>query len=83
VNDCYCDVLSAEAKAELGVAEGFCGRCEVCGAPGHTRHAPGAQPYTGSWCDAHWPGLSARGEALVAWAVRLAVAGAVVWWIVG
>lgn len=28
----------------------FCGTCERCGAPGHTRHAP-SQPYTGAWCD--------------------------------
>lgn len=29
----------------------FCGTCERCGAPGHTRHFPGPVPYTGSWCD--------------------------------
>jgi hypothetical protein len=32
---------------------GFCGWCEVCGRPGHGRHAP-AEPRTGAWCDQHW-----------------------------
>jgi hypothetical protein len=30
----------------------------VCGAPGHTRHHPGATPVTGAWCDRHFRVLS-------------------------
>lgn len=40
--------------AEAGAAETFCGTCQVCGNPGHTRHFPGALPYSGAWCDAHF-----------------------------
>ena len=32
----------------------FCGKCEVCKQPGHTRHYPGPVPYTGAWCDQHY-----------------------------
>lgn len=49
---CYCNSISREALAEQGIAAGFCGICEVCQQPGHTRHYPGAVPYTGAWCDA-------------------------------
>jgi hypothetical protein len=38
----------------LGVPRGYCGFCQRCGAPGHTRHFPGAIPYTGCWCDRHY-----------------------------
>lgn len=34
--------------------EGYCAHCDVCGEPGHMRHFPGAMPYTGGWCDAHY-----------------------------
>ena len=37
---CYC-----------GPGDEFCGTCERCGRPGHTRHFPGPLPYTGAWCD--------------------------------
>jgi hypothetical protein len=30
-----------------------CGTCYKCGAPGHTRHAPGA-PATLGFCDRHY-----------------------------
>ena len=36
---------------ERKIPQGFCGMCERCGIPGHTRHFPGPVPYTGSWCD--------------------------------
>ncbi|MDX2038717.1 MAG: hypothetical protein SFX72_18875 [Isosphaeraceae bacterium] len=53
---CYCGLW--ETKPEVlegqGVARGYCGKCEVCGAPGHTRHFPGSLPYTGAWCDRHY-----------------------------
>ncbi|WP_444907048.1 hypothetical protein ACJJIR_01370 [Microbulbifer sp. SSSA008] len=52
---CYCDVWdNKEAPKyliEQGLPEGFCGKCERCGANGHTRHYPGPAPYTGAWCD--------------------------------
>lgn len=41
--DCYC-----------GPDDAYCGTCRVCGRPGHTRHFPGAAPYTGAWCDFHY-----------------------------
>lgn len=37
-----------------GVPEGYCGLCEVCERPGHSRHFPGASPATGTWCDKHY-----------------------------
>jgi hypothetical protein len=52
--NCYCDALRAKAPEALtarGIPEGFCGICMHCGEPGHLRHAPGAQPFTGEWCD--------------------------------
>lgn len=37
-----------------GIPRGYCGFCDVCGKPGHTRHFPGAVPATGTWCDFHY-----------------------------
>src|SRR5690242_9745416 len=53
---CYCGVweTSPQTYETLGYPRGFCGICERCGQPGHTRHFPGAVPYTGSWCDYHY-----------------------------
>jgi len=48
---CYCDHLSAEFRQEHGIPDGFCGLCEICGQPGHTRHHPAPVAYTGAWCD--------------------------------
>jgi hypothetical protein len=48
---CYCDGLDAEFRREHHIPNGFCGFCEVCGQPGHTRHHPAPVPYTGAWCD--------------------------------
>lgn len=50
---CYCSLwlTNPEVLRSQGVPEGFCGRCQQCGAPGHTRHFPGPVPYTGAWCD--------------------------------
>lgn len=31
---------------------------QTCKGPGHTRHFPGAVPYTGCWCDFHYRLLS-------------------------
>lgn len=48
---CYCDGLDAEFRRKHNIPDGFCGICERCGQPGHTRHYPGPVPYTGAWCD--------------------------------
>jgi len=50
---CYCDLWqkSPQTLEKQGVPRGYCGICEICTKPGHTRHAPGATPYTGAWCD--------------------------------
>ena len=59
---CYCDLWekSPQTLEKQGVPRGFCGICEICRAPGHTRHAPGATPYTGSWCDRCYRGQTIR-----------------------
>lgn len=51
--NCYCDLwqTSPDFLRKEGVPPGFCGRCDRCGAPGHTRHYPGPVPVTGAWCD--------------------------------
>jgi len=57
---CYCgiwDTDPAHFESE-GVPRGFCGFCETCNKPGHTRHFPGSVPYTGCWCDFHYRRLS-------------------------
>ena len=50
---CYCALwdTSSEFHLSRGYPRGFCGTCERCGKPGHTRHFPGPVPYTGAWCD--------------------------------
>jgi hypothetical protein len=50
--DCYCGLWQTNPSAltEQGVPKGYCGICERCGAPGHTRHYPGPKPLTGAWC---------------------------------
>lgn len=81
MDDCYCAILSDAHRAELGLAPGHCGRCDVCGAPGHMRPDPRSRVATGAWCDAHYPGLSRRGELAVTWTVRLALGGLGLWWL--
>jgi len=57
---CYCG-LWQKNPAHLesqGILRGYCGLCDKCGRPGHTRQFPGAVPYTGSWCDSHYRWLS-------------------------
>jgi hypothetical protein len=51
--NCYCGLWDTNPAMyeERGYPLGFCGKCERCGAPGHTRHFPGPVPYTGAWCD--------------------------------
>lgn len=48
---CYCDGLDSEFRRTHNLPDGYCGLCERCGQPGHTRHYPGPMPYTGAWCD--------------------------------
>jgi len=53
---CYCGIWEQNPSFHeaRGVPRGYCGFCERCGKPGHTRHFPGAVPYTGTWCDFHY-----------------------------
>ena len=54
--ECSCSLWSTDPQLleSQGVPPGFCGHCDVCGAPGHLRHFPGALPVTGTWCDPHF-----------------------------
>lgn len=58
--DCFCDRRHKDPGLydSQGIPPGYCGVCEKCGRPGHTRHFPGAVPYTGAWCDRHYRLLS-------------------------
>lgn len=55
-DDCYCTLWSTDPHVleSQGVPRRFCGHCEYCGRPGHTRHFPGTLPTTGTWCDNHY-----------------------------
>ena len=57
---CYCDLWNRDPATleSRGVPRGFCGHCQTCGQPGHTRHFPGGVPFTGCWCDKHYRRLS-------------------------
>ena len=50
---CYCDIWEKDPNhfESQGIPRGYCGICDGCGAPGHTRHYPGPVPVTGAWCD--------------------------------
>src|SRR3989304_9236972 len=76
--NCYCGLWDKNPATyeKLKYPLGFCGICERCGVPGHTRHFPGPVPYTGAWCDRcyrivawTWPFRSVGG-----WAYILAIA---------
>jgi hypothetical protein len=51
--NCYCpdDGTQPAYLLRRGVPAGFCGICDDCGQPGHTRHAPAPIPCTACWCD--------------------------------
>ena len=53
---CYCGLWEKNPAfyETRGVPRGYCGFCMKCGKPGHTRHFPGAVPFTGCWCDFHY-----------------------------
>ncbi|MCP4645191.1 MAG: hypothetical protein GY851_32415 [bacterium] len=82
---CYCDLWEKkpEVLEQQGVPRGYCGFCNVCGEPGHTRHFPGAVPYTGSWCDRHYRYLllfhTASLIGCCAWLTILAGVGFLTW----
>ena len=50
---CYCpdDGVQPVYLLERGIPLDYCGKCDDCGALGHTRHYPGPVPCTGCWCD--------------------------------
>jgi hypothetical protein len=83
---CYCGTwdTNPEAFESAGIPRGFCGFCQVCGRPGHTRHFPGAVPYTGCWCERHWwriVWLDPRATiGCMVWLVGLALVGFGLWW---
>jgi hypothetical protein len=58
--NCYCGLREYHPNIldQDGVPPGFCGFCEICKKPGHTRHFPGASPVTGCWCDRHYRWIS-------------------------
>lgn len=57
--NCYCNERKtnpAVAESMKDIPDGFCGICDICGKPGHTRAHPHL-PTTGAWCDEHWNDL--------------------------
>ncbi len=58
--NCYCGLWDThpETLMQEGIKRGYCGICQTCGRPGHTRHFPGKSPVTGSWCDTHYRRLA-------------------------
>lgn len=56
---CYCEERKNNprvAEYMKDLPEGFCGICDICGKPGHTKGHPNL-PTTGAWCDEHWEQL--------------------------
>ena len=56
---CYCKERLSNPKLKESMKdlpEGFCGICDVCGKPGHTKAHP-SLPTSGAWCDEHWNDL--------------------------
>jgi hypothetical protein len=51
--NCFCSLweTNPEFLEKQGLPHGYCGICDLCGDPGHTRHYPGPVPVTGAWCD--------------------------------
>ena len=76
---CYCGLwkTSPDTLRSQGIPPGYCGLCQTCGKPGHTRHFPGSAPYTGSWCDRHFR-LTAWLHPLGEYGARLYLAAAVI-----
>lgn len=53
---CYCNLWNKDPAffKKKSIPEGYCGLCQKCDRPGHTRHFPGFAPYTGTWCKRHY-----------------------------
>lgn len=54
--NCYCEERKnnpAFAKGLEDMPEGYCGRCDIYGGPGHMCTHPNL-PITGAWCDECW-----------------------------
>lgn len=84
---CHCGLWESSPGTlrSQGVPEGFCGICDVCGAPGHVRAHPAA-PVSGAWCDACYSNLATGNGVLIARAVPwialslgMLAAGVAVW----
>lgn len=84
---CYCGLwrTAPDTLQAQGIPQGYCGRCSLCGAPGHTRAHP-SEPITDAWCDACYARLAASRGAPLAWAVpafillvAIAVTGVALW----
>jgi len=77
---CYCGLWVKDPSfyPSRGIAPGYCGKCERCGAMGHTRHFPGPVPYTGSWCDRCYRivGYTGYFTSPAAW-IRMAILAAI------
>lgn len=59
---CYCEERQSNpelAREMADIPDGYCGFCDLCGQPGHTRAHPDS-PTTGAWCDEHWKALLNR-----------------------
>jgi hypothetical protein len=83
---CYCGLWETKPAVleQQGIPRGYCGLCDVCGRPGHTRHFPGSVPYTGSWCNFHYRllGLFHPGSPVgcLVWLTLMSGLGVLVWW---
>ncbi|MHC4080419.1 MAG: hypothetical protein ACYS15_11040 [Planctomycetota bacterium] len=87
-DSCYCDLWETDPDVlqARDVPRGYCGICQVCGEPGHTRHYPGPVPVTGAWCNDCYervpaiPLMMKLLNALYA-LVILAIIGLLLWWL--
>jgi hypothetical protein len=82
---CSCGDWETKSRLfkSLGYPYGYCGRCETCGRPGHTRRSPGAWPSTGAWCEFHYRlSLWTDARSPLGGLVWLSILGAVplLWW---
>ena len=50
---CYCSEREKSPESDSQIPPGFCGICEICQRPGHTRAHPHL-PVTSAWCEQHW-----------------------------
>ena len=64
---CYCPEDGSHPRylRKDGIPPEYCGKCQVCGQPGHTRPHPACLPYTGAWCDRHYDLIDQSAEAAI------------------